>query len=280
MSWNTPERRVVFAGPPGWSRLPNVTRALLVLTAAGYLAGLLAPSRMRLLAVFPELVWPALELWRLVTYPLAVIGIFNVLFGLLILWTFGWELESVFGSRRFGLFVLSSVVASAVLGCGVALLFPRAGAMAGAGLSGLLTAMIVVWALLGPEPSREPLRNPPDDAEGLRAPRPRPRRLRRAGVVPLARPARLPPRRPSRRVVLREGLPARRWRKRPPVPPTLESVSATPIHRGRRSKRPGSLSLVRSSRALPTHPSPIFRTSPRRRRAPPRVVGGGRGVGP
>ncbi len=150
MSWNTPERRVVFAGPPGWSRLPNVTRALLVLTAAGYLAGLVAPSRMRLLAVFPELVWPALELWRLVTYPLAVIGIFNALFGLLILWTFGWELESVFGSRRFGLFVLSSVVASAVLGCLVALLFPRAGAMAGAGLSGLLTAMIVVWALLGP----------------------------------------------------------------------------------------------------------------------------------
>ncbi len=150
MSWNTPERRVVFAGPPGWSRLPNVTRALLALTAAGYLAGLFAPSRMRLLAVFPELVWPGLELWRLVTYPMAVIGIFNALFGLLILWMFGWELESVFGSRRFGLFVLSSVVASAVLGCGVALLFPRAGAMAGAGLSGLLTAMIVAWALLGP----------------------------------------------------------------------------------------------------------------------------------
>ncbi len=150
MSWNTPERRVVFAGPPGWSRLPNVTRTLLVLTAAGYLAGLLVPSRMYLLTVFPEKVWPALELWRLVTYPLAVIGIFNVLFGLLILWMFGWELESVFGSRRFALFVLSSVVAAAVLGCGVALLFPRAGAMAGAGLSGLLTAMIVVWALLGP----------------------------------------------------------------------------------------------------------------------------------
>ena len=44
MSWNTPERRVVFAGPPGWSHLPNVTRALLALTAAGYLAGLFAPS--------------------------------------------------------------------------------------------------------------------------------------------------------------------------------------------------------------------------------------------
>ena len=86
MSWNTPEPRVVFAGPPGWSRLPNVTRALLVLTAAGYLAGVLRLAPMLLLTVFPERIWPALELWRLVTYPLVVIGIFNVLFGLLILW--------------------------------------------------------------------------------------------------------------------------------------------------------------------------------------------------
>lgn len=150
MSWSTPERRVVFAGPPGWSRLPNVTRALLVLAAAGYLAGVFRLAPMLLLTLFPERVWPALELWRLVTYPLVVLGIFNALFGLLVLWMFGWELEVTFGSRRFGLFVLSSVVGSALLGCAVALLLPRAGAMAGAGLSGLLTAMIVAWALLGP----------------------------------------------------------------------------------------------------------------------------------
>ena len=150
MSWNTPAGRVVFAGPPGFSRLPNVTRALLVLTVAGYLAGVFRLAPGLLLAVFPEKIWPALELWRLVTYPLVVVGIFNVLFGLLILWMFGWELEATFGSRRFGLFVLSSVVASALLGTAVALLAPRAGAMAGAGLSGLLTAMIVAWALLGP----------------------------------------------------------------------------------------------------------------------------------
>ncbi len=150
MSWNTPAGRVVWAGPPGWSRLPNVTRALLVLTAAGYLGGVLRLAPMRLLSLFPERIWPALELWRLVTYPLVVLGIFNVLFGLLILWMFGWELEVTFGSRKFGLFVLSAVVVSALLGTAVALLFPAAGAMAGAGLSGLLTAMIVAWALLGP----------------------------------------------------------------------------------------------------------------------------------
>lgn len=150
MSWNTPERRVVFAGPPGWSRLPNVTRTLLVLAAAGYLGGVFRLLPALQMSVFPERIWPALELWRLVTYPLVVIGIFNVLFGLLILWMFGWELEVTFGSRRFGLFVLSAVVAAALLGTAVALFLPSAGAMAGAGLSGLLTAMIVAWALLGP----------------------------------------------------------------------------------------------------------------------------------
>lgn len=150
MSWNTPERRVVFAGPPGWSRLPNVTRTLLVLAGAGYLGGVFRLLPTLLLSVFPERIWPALEIWRLVTYPIVVLGIFNALFGLLILWTFGWELEVAFGSRRFAFFVLASVVAAALLGTGVALLFPGAGAMAGAGLSGLLTAMIVAWALLGP----------------------------------------------------------------------------------------------------------------------------------
>jgi len=152
MSWNTPERRVVWAGPPGWSRLPNVTRALLVLTAAGYLAGVFRLAPMRLLTLFPERVWqPFFELWRLVTYPLVVVGIFNLLIGLYVLWAFGWELEATFGSRRFALFVLSAVVASGLLGYGVAVLAPKAGAMAGAGISGLLTAMIVAWALLGPE---------------------------------------------------------------------------------------------------------------------------------
>ena len=52
MSWSTPERRVVFAGPPGWSRLPNVTRALLVL-AGTLVATLFAGIAFRL----PESWW-------------------------------------------------------------------------------------------------------------------------------------------------------------------------------------------------------------------------------
>ena len=149
MSLSTPERRVVWAGPPGWSRLPNVTRALLVLAAAGYLGGVLRLLPEQILVLEPKAIWPALQLWRLVTYPLVISGIINVLIGAFILWSFGWELEVALGSRRFGLFASMAIVGAGALGVAAALLFPRMGSVSGAGLSALLTAMIVAWALLG-----------------------------------------------------------------------------------------------------------------------------------
>lgn len=150
MSWNTPERRVVFAGPPGWSRLPNVTRTLLVLAGAGYLGGVFRLLPTQMLVLEPKAIWPAVQLWRLVTYPLVISGIIDVLIGAFILWSFGFELEVALGSRRFGLFASMTVVVSGALGVVAALLLPRMGSVTGAGLSALLTAMIVAWALLGP----------------------------------------------------------------------------------------------------------------------------------
>ena len=149
MSWNTPAGRVVWAGPPGWSRLPNVTRALLVLAAAGYLGGVFRLLPEQALVLEPKAIWPALQLWRLLTYPLVISGIINVLIGAFVLWSFGWELEVALGSRRFGVFVSMVVVGSGALGVAAALLLPRLGSVTGAGLSALLTAMIVAWALLG-----------------------------------------------------------------------------------------------------------------------------------
>ncbi len=45
-------------GPPGWRRLPAVTRATLVLTVAGYLASLVTAVPARVLIVAPAAVWP------------------------------------------------------------------------------------------------------------------------------------------------------------------------------------------------------------------------------
>jgi membrane associated rhomboid family serine protease len=140
---------VRFVGPPGWRRLPPVTRATLVLSAAGYLAALVPAFPAGLLAAVPERVWPGLELWRLVSYPVVNVGIVSILFGLLLLWSFGSELEPEWGSRRYALFLLLATLSGGALGVGAAFLLGGAFG-AGYGLAGPLTAVIAAWTLEGP----------------------------------------------------------------------------------------------------------------------------------
>jgi len=144
-----PGYEVRFVGPPGWRHIPPVTRATLVLSAAGYLAALFPAFPAGLLAAVPERIWPALELWRLVTYPLVNVGIVSILFGLLLLWSFGSELEPEWGSRRYALFLFLATVSGSVLGVGTALLLGGGFGM-GIGLAGPLTAVIAAWTLEGP----------------------------------------------------------------------------------------------------------------------------------
>ena len=126
-----------------------MTRATLALSVAGYVAGLLAPEVARLLAAdpFPIL---HLELWRLVTYPLVIPGIWNLLFGLLLFWALGSDLEPDWGSRKYGLFLFTAVVGAGLLGVGAAVATGARPGAVGYGISGLLTAVIAAWAWLGP----------------------------------------------------------------------------------------------------------------------------------
>ena len=141
-----------MVGPPGWRALPPVTRATLVLTAAGYLLTLFVPAFAPAVVADPVGILGHAELWRLLAYPLAITGIFNVLFGLLLFWSFGPELEPELGSRGYALFLALATAAAALLGAIAArLLLPGAASLAaGAGVSGILTAVIVAWTLLGP----------------------------------------------------------------------------------------------------------------------------------
>ena len=138
---------VRWAGPPGWRAIPPVTRTALALAGAGYLLGLLVPGAAFLLAAIPSRILAG-EVWRLVTYPLVIAGIVNVLFALLLLWSFGTEMEAVWGSRRFALFLVAASASAAALGT-LAALALGTGLAVGAGMSGLLTALIVAWALRG-----------------------------------------------------------------------------------------------------------------------------------
>jgi rhomboid family protein len=140
---------VRFAGPPGWRRIPPVTRGTLLLTAVGYLAGLFHLFPIEVLTAVPRAIVSSLQLWRLVTYPLINVGIVAVLFDLLLLWSFGSELEPEWGSKGYALFLLLATVCAGVLG--VAAVFALGSEFgAGYGFAGPITAMIFAWMLEAP----------------------------------------------------------------------------------------------------------------------------------
>jgi membrane associated rhomboid family serine protease len=140
---------VRLAGPPGWRRIPPVTRVTLLLTAVGYLAGLFHVFPVEVLTAIPRAIVPGGQAWRLVTYPLVNIGIVSVLFDLLLLWSFGSELEPQWGSKAYALFLLLATVTAGVLG--IAAVFALGSEFgAGYGFAGPITAVIFAWMLESP----------------------------------------------------------------------------------------------------------------------------------
>jgi membrane associated rhomboid family serine protease len=135
-----PALRLRWAGPPGWRRIPLVTRALLVLLAAGYLLTLAWPQAVLWLALLSgaPFVW---QIWRLVTYAFVNGSITGVLFSLLMIWSLGSEIEPRWGSRRFTVFLVLATALAGLLGLVVG---------GGAGFAPALLALIFAWMLEGP----------------------------------------------------------------------------------------------------------------------------------
>lgn len=140
--------RLRWAGPPGWRRIPPVARAVLVATAGGYLLTLFVPEVASLLALLPGALLAG-QVWRLVTYPFVNISILSVLWDLLLVWSFGSEIEPRWGSRRFALFLLLASASAALLGVLFAWILPRS-PFGGSGFAPPLVALIVAWTLEGP----------------------------------------------------------------------------------------------------------------------------------
>jgi membrane associated rhomboid family serine protease len=129
-----------YAGPPGWRRIPLVTRAMLVLVTAGYLLTLAAPAAAAWLVLLPPAVFRG-QVFRLLTYALVNASIGTLLVDLLLLWQMGSELEPGWGSRRFALFLAASAFVAGLLGLFVG---------GGAGLAPAILALIFAWMLEGP----------------------------------------------------------------------------------------------------------------------------------
>jgi membrane associated rhomboid family serine protease len=132
-----------FAMPPGWRRIPAVTRALLVVVAAGYLLTLVWPEAAMWLALAPGAVLAG-QVWRLVTFAAVNASIGAVLVDLLMVWQLGSEMEPRWGSRRFGAFLAASTLLAGALGLLVG---------GGAGLAPTVLALIFAWMLEGPSQS-------------------------------------------------------------------------------------------------------------------------------
>ena len=129
-----------FAMPPGWRRIPPVTRALLVLVAAGYLLTLAWPAAAAWLVLAPGAVLAG-QVWRVLTYALVGTSISGTLFSLLLVWSLGSEVEPRWGSRRFAVFLAAATIVAGVCGLFVG---------GGVGLSPTLLALIFAWMLEGP----------------------------------------------------------------------------------------------------------------------------------
>jgi membrane associated rhomboid family serine protease len=129
-----------FSGPPGWRRIPPVTRALLVLIAAGYLLTLAWPAVAVWLILAPEAVLAG-QVWRLLTYALITASITTVLIELLLLWQLGCDVEPRWGSRRFATFLVVSTLVAGGFGLLVG---------GGSGIGPTLLALIFAWMLEGP----------------------------------------------------------------------------------------------------------------------------------
>jgi membrane associated rhomboid family serine protease len=132
-----------FAPPPGWRGIPPVTRAVLVVLAAGYLLTLASPATAVWLIVAPAAVLAG-QVWRILTYAVVNASIGSVLFGLLLFWSLGSEMEPRWGSRRFAFFLAAATALAGAFAVFVG---------GGAGLSPTLLALIFAWMLEGPSQS-------------------------------------------------------------------------------------------------------------------------------
>lgn len=135
--------------------LPPVTQAFILANVALFCIDFsMGQALSHWLALWPinsEMFFP----WQLVTYAF-MHGSFNhIFFNMLGMWMFGSELERIWGPRRFGHFMLASILSAAV----IQLLFNYVGGFGAptVGASGGLFGLLLAFAMMFPNRTIMPL---------------------------------------------------------------------------------------------------------------------------
>ena len=127
-------------------QMPPATKTLLLVCVAMFCLDQLVPL-VRPLALFPlasGLFWP----WQVLTYAFLHGDAFHLFFNMLGLWMFGSELERLWGSRRYLLFLLAGVLAAAAVQLLVSGVMGWRDPTVGA--SGGLFALLLAYGMLFP----------------------------------------------------------------------------------------------------------------------------------
>lgn len=89
------------------------------------------------------------RVWTLVTAAVSQMAFIHLLFNMMVLYSFGPVIERLLGSRRFVWFYLGAAAFSSLCHCVTTLLLHR-GAVPALGASGVMTGLLLIFALLFP----------------------------------------------------------------------------------------------------------------------------------
>jgi len=133
--------------------LPPFTKVLMLACVAGFCLNLLIPLDLWLA------LWPLgtgrFMPWQPVTYAFLHGDTWHLFFNMLGLWMFGSELERLWGSRRYGQFLLASVLAAAA--AQLVITFLARSPVPTVGASGALYGLLLAFGMLFPNRTIMPL---------------------------------------------------------------------------------------------------------------------------
>ncbi len=137
--------------PPGWMVEAPATRALIIITVAAFLGQWLLPGRGSLSpleewgVMYPPYVLQG-QVWRLLTYAFlhSRDSVFHIIFNMLFLYSFGREMERLYGRVEFTVFYLVSAIVAGSLYAAWGLFNRDFAPMLGA--SGAVMATVMLYA--------------------------------------------------------------------------------------------------------------------------------------